>query len=304
MSLSLAEGLREARSIPTFSGTSDYALTSYLRDVSSVLSLVSDADKPTVRVVLANRLQGKALRAVETLVTPSWDQILAKLKEEFGVRESFLNLRNQAMDVVALSIEELHHKLNEILSLMNTKYYLNQEVDTTFNPSTNEKLIFEIYLNLLPLNIKTLLIQNEITTISKAYSYYIENNLIKDIYLKNRKKTYPNNNSNAYQNYPQKSQNPNLKNQFTQNTPNNQNEFWRNSPRNQCNNQNGSNQQRFNFNQNRSNQIRHNTNQNRYNPNTSNSNQTRNNNFHEPMDISNISAQENFHAPPQNPTYQ
>ncbi|KAI8116176.1 hypothetical protein CVS40_11709 [Lucilia cuprina] len=112
MSLTLIEGLREARSLPPFSGSTEYALTSYLRDVNTVLSLVGEEHKATIRSVLANRLQGKALKAIETLVVPTWEQIIAKLREEFGVRESFLGLRNQAMNVAALSVEELHHKLN------------------------------------------------------------------------------------------------------------------------------------------------------------------------------------------------
>ncbi|KNC24800.1 hypothetical protein FF38_00993 [Lucilia cuprina] len=191
MSLTLIEGLREARSLPPFSGSTEYALTSYLRDVNTVLSLVGEEHKATIRSVLANRLQGKALKAIETLVVPTWEQIIAKLREEFGVRESFLGLRNQAMNVVALIVEELHHKLSEILNLMNTKYSLNPENNAMFSPDINQTLIFEIYLNSLSLNIKTLLIQNNIATISGAQSYLIENNLMKDVYL--RKNSYTNN---------------------------------------------------------------------------------------------------------------
>lgn len=49
------------------------------------------------------------------------------------------------------------------------------------------KFLTYIYLDLLPLNIKTLIIQNNIKTISKACTYYMENNLTKDIYLRGKK---------------------------------------------------------------------------------------------------------------------
>ncbi|KAI8116232.1 hypothetical protein FF38_09677 [Lucilia cuprina] len=166
MSLTLIDGLREARSLLPFSGSTEYALTSYLCDVNTVLSLVGKEHNATIRSVLVNRLQGKALKAIDTLVVPTWEQIIAKLREEFGVKESFLGLRNQAMNVVTLSVEELHHKLSEILNLMNTKYSLNPENNAMFSPDINQTLIFEIYLNSLSLNIKTLLIQNNIATIS------------------------------------------------------------------------------------------------------------------------------------------
>ena len=128
MSLTLMKGLRKARSLPPFSVTTEYALTSYLCDV---LSLVGEQHKATIRSVLANRLQGKALKSIETLVDPTWDQ-------------------NNAI----------------------------------FSININQSSIFEIYLSSLSLNIKTLLIQNNITTISGAQTCFIENNLIKDVYLR------------------------------------------------------------------------------------------------------------------------
>lgn len=187
MSLTLSEGLREARNLPPFNGSSDYALTNYIRDVNTILSLVAEEIKPTIKSVLANRLQGRALKSIETLLNPTWEQILIKLTEEFGVKESFFKLRTDAMNVSAANHDELVGKLTHALNLMNTKYNLNPENCNMFTPGVNEKIIFDIYLDLLPLNIKTLLIQNNITTISKACTYYMENNLTKDIYLRGKK---------------------------------------------------------------------------------------------------------------------
>lgn len=279
MALTLIEGLREARSLPSFGGSSDYALTSYLRDVNTVLSLVSEGDKTVIKSVLANRLQGKALRAVETLMNPTWEQIIAKLREEFGVKESFLGLRNQAMNVVAIGIEELHHKLGEILNLMNTKYSLNPEGNALFSPDMNERLIFDIYINLLSLNIKTLLMQNNIATISGARSYFMENNLMRDVYL--RKSSCPNSsrgrdNKNYYDrnqkkvNYGYQNLNgePRYSNPGNLVRPGNNDRDRRGSG--QCG-QGGSDQNR---------------------------------DYPVPMEIGNVNMNENFHVPPPDPDYQ
>lgn len=209
MALSLSEGLKEARNIPVFNGTNEYQLPNYLRDVNIILSLVQADHKILITSILANRLQGKALHAVETLREPTWEQIIAKLKQEFGVKESFFKLRNDALNVSPETMEELHFKLLEILNKMNRKYNLNPE-NEMFNPVENEKNIFCIYVNYLPLYIKSLLIQNNISTINDAIDYYIENDLLKDIYLKGGRKpgskkfkpkkngSYGQNNSVAY----------------------------------------------------------------------------------------------------------
>ncbi|KAI8122889.1 hypothetical protein CVS40_6349 [Lucilia cuprina] len=156
------------------------------------------------------------------------------------------------MNVVALSVEELHHKLSEILNLMNTKYSLNPENNAMFSPDINQTLIFEIYLNSLSLNIKTLLIQNNIATISGAQSYLIENNLMKDVYL--RKNSYTNNSreknfdkgrktGNYGQNFNNRSYKPNPQN-MTQPSGNNYDKRGSGQYRNTSYEQRGSGQYR------------------------------------------------------------
>lgn len=139
MSLTLSEELREARNLPAFNGSSDYALTNYIRDVNTILSLVAEDIKPTIKAVLANRLQGQALKCIETLVNPTWQQILTKLTEEFGVKESFFKLRTDAMNVSAVNHDELVQKLIYTLNLMNTKYNLSPQNSSMFTPDVNEK---------------------------------------------------------------------------------------------------------------------------------------------------------------------
>lgn len=301
MALSLAEGLREARNLPPFNGSSEYALTNYLRDVNIVLSLVSDENKPIIKSILANRLQGQALKAIQSLASPTWEQIIVKLREEFGVKQSFFSLRNDAMNINALTIEELHQKLDEILNLMNTKYSLNPEENSMFPPAINERIIFDIYLNFLSLNIKTLLIQNHISTIHCAFSYYLANNLLKDVYIRgsknnlkkpsnfNRQKdngNFPRNNSNTYQN----------DNSFQHNSnPHNRQKDNGQFPRNNSNPyQNGNGVQPNNSN----------SHQNSHNYRRNNFNQIRNNNsYPEPMELGHSNVCENFRTPPPGPSY-
>lgn len=111
--------------------------------------------------------------------------MLNKLKEEFGVKSTFLNLRNEAMNVRATNIEDLHSKLGGILQSMNTKYILEGETEILYTPHNNVKLIFEIYLQFLPFNVKTLLLQNQIDNMEKAFTYYLQNNMLKDFEINN-----------------------------------------------------------------------------------------------------------------------
>lgn len=261
MALSLSEGLKEARNIPIFNGTNEYQISNFLRDVNIVLSLVQAEHKALITSILANRLQGKALQAVETLRDPSWEQIIDKLKQEFGVKASFFRLRNDALNVSAENIDDLHTKLLDILNKLNRKYNLNPE-NELFNPVENEKNIFCIYLNSLPLYIKSLLIQNNISSINKAIDYYLENDLLNDIYLKGKKKTGL------------KKFKPKNKGGYGQN--------------NDSSNSGGlyGPQAGNSYGYNNGNGFEHNA-QN-----------------YEPMEIGNADVNENFHTPPQNPTYQ
>lgn len=185
MALSLSECLREARSVPVFNGNSEYTLSNYLRDVNSVLHITPEEHHLVIKTILINKLQGRALRSVETLLNPSWEEILRKLKEDLGIKKSFFQLRTEALNTKASNIEELHYKLRKILAEMNTKFNLNP-VDISFNPSNNEKIIFDIYINFLPLYIRSLLLQNNVTTIESANTFYIQNNILKDIKLINK----------------------------------------------------------------------------------------------------------------------
>lgn len=261
MALTVSEALREARSIPVFNCTNEYQLPNYLRDVNIVLSLVPNENRTFITTVLANRLQGQALHAVETLREPTWDQIIIKLKQEFGVKESFFKLRNDALNVSSVNIGELHAKLLDILNKMNRKYNLTPE-NELFNPSENERNIFCIYTNYLPLYIKSLLIQNNISTINGAIDYYIENDLLKDIYIKGKQKSGP-------KKFKSKKWDGNGQNNYG---PTNGNTYGLQ----------GGNTSGYN----NAHGLGHNAQD------------------HEPMEMGNVNASENFHTLPQNPTYQ
>lgn len=191
--LGLTDCLREARSLPVFDGESKYSLQNYLRDVTTVLSLTEDSNKAIVQTILANKIQGRALNAVETLTEPTWTNILNKLRQEFGVKESYFSIREEAMNLNFNNIEELHYKLDQCLNKMNTKYSLEIEKDVNFTPANNVKLIFDIYINYLSLNIKALLLQNNISSVSSSRSFLIENNLMSEAILS--AKHYKRNNS-------------------------------------------------------------------------------------------------------------
>ncbi|XP_039968904.1 uncharacterized protein LOC120780711 [Bactrocera tryoni] len=52
MALTLAESLREARSLPAFTGENEYTLSNYLQDVSTVLQLTATEHHDTLQTVL------------------------------------------------------------------------------------------------------------------------------------------------------------------------------------------------------------------------------------------------------------
>lgn len=121
MPLSLTDALREASSLPAFTGNDQYGIENFLRDIRTILEITPAEHHPTIKVILANKVQGKALDTINSLQETSWDNILNKLREEFGVKQTFFNLRKQAMDVSAFNLEELHYKLIKILGIMNKK---------------------------------------------------------------------------------------------------------------------------------------------------------------------------------------
>ena len=200
MALTLSESLREARSLPVFNGTNDYSLANFMNDNNTVLDLTPPEYEGVLQTVLTNRIQGKALQVCQTLVNPGYNVIIDKLREEFGIKRSFFNLRCDAMDVIASNLDDLHCKLNNILSQMNFKYH--SQPDISYTPNLNGKIIFDIYINFLPLSIKSLLIQNQILSINDAYTYYLENNInTNDIKIINKNGQYKNDkitNKNVY----------------------------------------------------------------------------------------------------------
>lgn len=150
MALTLAESLRKAGSLPIFNGNDEYTLSNFLRDLQTMLELTPAEHTAILQRVLINRVQGKALSVLESLINPTWDQILHKLREEFGVKRSFYNIRCDALNIRVSNYEELYENLNNILSDMNKIYCL--QPDPLNVPGNNELIIFDIYINYLCTN--------------------------------------------------------------------------------------------------------------------------------------------------------
>lgn len=81
-----------------------YTLSKLLRDVNCVLSLAAEENQHIVKSVLLNKIQGNALQNRKAMENPTWEQIQVKLKIEFGLKESYFNLRINVLTVSANNI--------------------------------------------------------------------------------------------------------------------------------------------------------------------------------------------------------
>ncbi|KAL7725274.1 hypothetical protein ACLKA6_007778 [Drosophila palustris] len=95
--------LKEASRIRGFSGRDDYDLSSFLREVDTVLELFRENANTRLFVIqryVVTKIHGEALNVIRPLGGNStWEAIKAELIRNFGVKESYHHLYHRAISI-------------------------------------------------------------------------------------------------------------------------------------------------------------------------------------------------------------
>jgi len=329
MALTVNDFIKDAQRIHEFRGDESYSLSSFIREVDTVLPQLND--KPDIKKyvferVILNKIQGEALLVMRTLPeTATWDEIKTELIKSFGVKESYYQLMQQAFSIRPSSVSAYYNNLQNILAKLNEKYCYDSEKPLEFSPRRNEDVILKTFLNNIDVNLASIIINKNVNSLRESY------NLLENLGLIRERQF--NNNNNSFKNRSNKPRSFQNNNNFGQNNSNFGSNFQRNfhnsnnngapyqSSQNFANNnrtpyqnsQNFSNQSRNNY-QNNSNSFSNNF-QNFQNFNQNNarsSGQTRrtNNSFRnfnrinnyqqpEPMEVDFVRHDPNFRSNPQ-----
>lgn len=138
LSLSMNDILKDAQRIHEYRGDETYALTSFLREVDTIFSLIqqnAEAKEYIYQRVVLNKIQGEALHVLRTLgPNPSWDETKEALISNFGIHESYHQLYQHAFEAKNVCIINYYKQLREILCKLNEKYEYDKEKPVEFSP--------------------------------------------------------------------------------------------------------------------------------------------------------------------------
>lgn len=172
--LSMNDILKDAQRIHEYRGDDSYALTSFLREVESVFALVDsndDVKKYIYQRVILNKLQGEALHVMRTLgPNPTWGDVKEALICNFGVKESYHQLYQEAFEARNFNIENYYNKLVSILCKINEKYEYDNNKPVEFSPEHAEKIILKTFINNIDVNLASVVINRNINKIRDAYN--------------------------------------------------------------------------------------------------------------------------------------
>lgn len=264
--LSINEVLKDAQRIHEYRGDDTYALTSFLREVETVFLLVQsqpDVKNYIYQRVILNKLQGEALHVVRTLGTnPCWEEVKEALISNFGVKESYHQLYQEAFAAKNYGIVLYYNCLRNILCKINEKYEYDNEKPLEFSPIYAEKIILKTFINNINVNLASIIINRNVSKLREAYNLLERENLIRNddekkkinLNQNNRNNNFVNDKKHEPQGYNQDNfnrqnfnrQNFNSQNFNRQNFNNNSNQYRNNS-------NNSSNMPRTSFQINRNN---------------------------------------------------
>lgn len=284
--------IKDAQRIREFRGDGSYALTSFLREVDTILPLLNQSEELRnyiVNRVLLNKIQGPALDVLRTLgPAPTWNVVKTALTQNFGVKQTYHQLYHQALSARNNGVSEYFIKLRHILSRLNEKYEYDTARPIEFSPNVNESIILRTFLDNIDPSLSSVVISRNIQTLREAYDILENSGLIRE-----RRNT--------------SSQNHNHKNHFNKNknfTPNHNSSHESKDERTQRNHHQNNPSHSFNR-QEHSGTFRQNYSNNHYNfqrrdnsgtfrQNNSNSSNQFRRNQPEPMDVDHVQHDVNF----------
>ena len=241
--LSINDLIKDALRIHEFRGDGSYALSSFLRDVETILPLLTNnppAKQYVFQRIIINKIQGPALDVIRTLESnASWEQIRAALVNNFGVKETYHQLYHQVLSARNFQVRDYFNNLRNILAKLNEKFEHDVAKPAEFNQSSNEAIVLRTFLNNIEPNLASIIINRGINNLREAFNLLESLGMIRD---KIKTKQNSNQNRNHFNN---NNVNRNQNNSFSSNFYNNNN-----SNNNANNNQNFNSNNRFNGNNN------------------------------------------------------
>ena len=210
--MSTADLIKDASRLREFRGNNDYALSSFLREVNTILTLFNT--NPAAKLYVYQ--QGQALDVVRTLgVNSTWEQIKAALISNFGVKETYHQLYQQAFSARNTNVRDFFFTLRKILDKLNEKYEYDHAKPQEFSPLCNEAIILRTFLSNLEPNLATVILNKNIQNLREAFNYLENANLLRNN-RDNRENRYKPNNFQNRRNNDKRHDGYQRQNQYTQ----------------------------------------------------------------------------------------
>lgn len=190
--IAISEVLKEASRIKEYTGSKEYALSSFIREAELFIPIFqgTNLEEYVFQRCIVNKIQGAALDVIRTLgPDPSWKQIKTELIANFGVRETYYQLYHQALSQKNYNVSQYYFNLSNILSKLNEKYEQDIDKPSEFNPKINESMILKTFLNNIPPYMASIIHSRDIHNIRLAYHTLEETGIIRQ------------NNSNRHKEY-------------------------------------------------------------------------------------------------------
>ena len=171
--LTLADVIKDAQRIREFRGGSDYALSSFLREVDTILPLLNGnpgAKQYVFQRIVINKIQGPALDVIRTLESnATWATIRTTLIRNFGVKESYHSLYQRTFSLRNFNVSDYFYGLRKILDKLNEKYEYDDQSTPEFSPANNESIILKTFIGNIESNLATVILNKNIQNLSEAY---------------------------------------------------------------------------------------------------------------------------------------
>lgn len=232
--LSFGDILKDAHHIHEYRGDHSRALSSFIREVEMILSLLpptTTAGAYVFRRVILNKIQGGALHVVRTIENsePSWDDIKRILIRNFGVKESYNQLYQEAFMLSNNNnITEYFKSLRSIMCKVNEKYEYDNVKHSEFSPKNVEEAMLRTFLKNIDVNLASVIINRNVKNLREAFDLLETEGLVRTQSVKTK--------------FPQSNEKPNkTENQNYHNANNQRDRFYKLNYNNQDQNANHNN---------------------------------------------------------------
>ncbi|CAD7088001.1 unnamed protein product [Hermetia illucens] len=172
VALTFSEVIREARAVQSYKGEDGFQLHDYINEVENLVRLaVEGPQREHVAQILMSKIQGRAAAVVRRLNDRNWENMKVLLTNTFGVKETYLQMKEDADRIRSKSAKEIFEHLQFNLDKLNLKYKLDNNHPFEFTPTNNESSILETFLNKIHRNDAMYLRAIPVTSLEQSYNY-------------------------------------------------------------------------------------------------------------------------------------